>query len=144
MKKIFTTDQILYFLDFCNKLDQKKSNDIGIKARWKLKKVMDLMVPVARQFEEFKASEVAKIRSEFVNDEKSELIDEEKRDIKEEYKEDFQSAVNELNKSIEDMLKETHEFEYDRIDMDSIVNSLPDDTTLSFDDISVIALMLDN
>lgn len=162
MKKIFTTLDVLNIVSFNNKLTEEKNNAMGIKVRWALKKAVGCMTKDAADFEEFRETEVRKIQEEFFGEEKSkeivkpkldsngkEILDEDGnqltetlRQVKDEYLDAYQVAISSLNANLEEITKEKHEYEYKGVDIDSLVETLPDDTALTFEDLSMLDIIL--
>lgn len=162
MKKTFTTLDVLNIVSFNNKLTEEKNNAMGIKVRWALKKAVGCMTKDAADFEEFRETEVRKIQEEFFGEEKSkevvkpkldsngkEILDEDGnqltetvRQVKDEYLDAYQVAISSLNANLEEITKEKHEYEYKGVDIDSLVETLPDDTALTFEDLSMLDIIL--
>lgn len=142
MKKDLTTAQVLYLLDFYGGMDEAKLNELGIKVRWALKKAVSAIYPIAKQFEDFRKEEIEKIRAEYATPEKSIIEqdgEETKRSVKDEYKDAYQKELDELNKTLRELLDEHHEFEYSGVDMDAVVESLPDNSVFTFKEIEVLS-----
>ena len=162
MKKTFTTLDVLNIIAFNNKLTEEKNNAMGVKVRWALKKAVGCMIKDATDFEEFRDAEVKKIQDEFFGDEKSkeiikpkldadgkEMLDENgnqitesARQVKDEYLDAYQAAISALNANLEDIVKEKHDYEYKGADIDALVESLPDDTALTFEDLNLLDIIL--
>ena len=162
MKKTFNTLEVLNIVGFNNQLTEEKNAAMGIKVRWALKNALKTLVTDAQQFEEFREAELQKIRNEFFNDEKSEeltrkklddngnpILDEEGneveetiRQIKNEYVDNYQVAISKIQQELDDILREKHEYEYKGVDIDALVETLPNDTALTFEDVNMLDLIL--
>ena len=162
MKKTFNTLEVLNIVGFNNQLTEEKNAAMGIKVRWALKNALKTLISDAQQFEEFREAELQKIRNEFFNDEKSEeltrkkldndgnpVLDEEGneveetvRQIKNEYVDNYQVAISKLQQELDDILREKHEYEYKGVDINALVETLPDDTALTFEDVNMLDLIL--
>ena len=59
--------------------------------------------------------------------------------IKDEYREKYEEAVKELNSQLEKLLSETDEVVFNSIDLDSLVESAPDNS-ITIDDVDMISL----
>ena len=162
MNKTFNTLEVLNIVGFNNQLTEEKNAAMGIKVRWALKNALKTLISDAQQFEEFREAELQKIRDEFFNDEKSEevsrpqlddngnpVLDEEGnevqetvRQIKKEFIDDYQITISKLQQELDDILKEKHEYEYKGVDINALVETLPDDTALTFEDVNMLDLIL--
>lgn len=142
MKRNLTTAQVLYLLDFYGGMNEAKLNELGIKVRWALKRAVSSVYPIAKQFEDFRKEEIEKIRAEYATPEKSVIEqdgEETKRSIKDEFKEAYQKDLDSLNKTLRELLDEQHEFEYGGVNMDTVVESLPDDSVFTFKDLEILS-----
>lgn len=162
MKKTFNTLEVLNIVAFQNQLTEEKNAAMGLKTRWALKNAISTLLPDAQKFEEFRDSEIQKIRDEYFGEEKSEEITRPKKDengesvldedgkeveetvrqIKDEFIDAYQVAMSKLQQELNDILAEKHEYEYKGINMDTFVESLPDDTTLTFEDVNMLDAIL--
>lgn len=64
------------------------------------------------------------------------------RQVKDEYLDAYQVAISALNANLEDIVKEKHDYEYKGADIDALVESLPDDTALTFEDLNMLDIIL--
>lgn len=164
MKKTFSVAEILNIISFYQHInaDENKAKEIGTKIRWALKKAISTMTDDAKNFEEFRTNEIDKIRNEFFTDEKSkevvtpklnkdgepELDDEGNqltetvREVNPEFKDDYDKAIKELNDSLTEIASEEHEYEYKGVNMDDFVDSLSNNTSLTFEELSVLDAVL--
>ena len=166
MKKTFTMLDVLNITAFYSQLNKEenkaKADEIGVKVRWSLKKAVSTMINDVRQFEEFRDSEIEKIRDEYFSEEKSQkverpkldengnqvldsdgnVINETQREVKPEFIDDYKKAIETLNESLNEITKEQHTYEYAGVDMDAFIESLPDKPALTFDDLNLIDAVL--
>lgn len=142
MIKKFTVSDVINIVVFYNGFTEEKLSELGVKVRWRIKKAIDLFLADAKRFEDFRNSEIQKIRDEYFTEEKSfETIQNDDktktvRIVKDEYKDEYEKALNGLSASLEEILKEEHEYEYRGFDVDEFIDNLSDDTTLTFDDLN--------
>lgn len=166
MKKTFIMSEVLniaaFYAQLNNEENKAKADEIGVKVRWALKKAVSTMAPDVKQFEEFRDSEVQKIREEFFSEEKSQSVErpevDEKgnqkldedgnilmqtvQEVKPEYVDDYKKAIDTLNESLNEIAKEQHTYEYNGIDMDAFISKLPDEMVLTFDDLNLLDAVL--
>lgn len=162
MNKTFNTLEALNIVGFNNQLTEEKNAAMGLKIRWALKNAIAIILPDAQKFEEFRDAEIQKIRDEYFGDEKSEEITRQKKDengepildkdgkeveetvrqIKDEFIDAYQITMSKLQQELNDILMEKHEYEYKGINIDAFVESLPDDTVLTFEDVNMIDAIL--
>ena len=141
-----------------SQLNEAKLDDIPIKLRFYIKKLITKIAPDIQEFEKFRDEELKKLQDEYGTDEKSyeieekvlgedgkPVLDEEgketfqtNRKVKEEYLEEYQKKVNTLNEKLVEILSEKNSYECNAYDVDAFVDGLADDTTLTFDDINML------
>ena len=154
MKKTLDINKLeaINIVAFYNQMPEEVAAELGIKIRWVLKKVVAKILPDAKEFEEFRDKEIKNLQERFFTDEKSEegfqtkvdengnpILDESGtevtepiRKIKEEYMNEYQEAVADLNHKLEEILTERCTYQFDGVNMDEFVASLPDDTKIDF------------
>lgn len=166
MKKTFTMHEVLniagFYAQLNNEENKAKADEIGVKVRWALKKAVSTMASDVKQFEEFRDSEVQKIREEFFSEEKSHTVERPELDengdqkldeegnvlmqsvqeVKPEYIDDYKKAIDTLNESLSEIAREEHTYEYGGISMDAFIEKLPDNTVLTFDDLNLLDAVL--
>lgn len=74
-------------------------------------------------------------------DETGAEVTEAARKIKEEYMDDYRAAVDELNNKLNEIVMEQNKVELNCVDFDEFVESLPDDTKLSIEDLTMLSFM---
>lgn len=148
-----------------NQLTPEKIEAIPIKVRFALKRAMAKIMPDVKEFETFRDDEVKKFHDSYSTDEKSygaiepildndgNTIKDENgveqtqtvRKVRDEYLEDFKAEGHKLDEKLTEILKETNVYEYNSADIDGMVENLPDDTPLEWNDINILdALLTDN
>ena len=154
MKKNFNTIEVINIVSFINNvMTDEQKNALPTKVKWYLKKNMDKLVPIAKNFEEFRDGEVATLQKDWFIDEKSEEYTEVKkgendedinvpmRKIKAEYMDEYNNAVNELNAKLQEILMDNNVVEIATFDMDSFVENMPDDSPVDFDCLNILSFM---
>ena len=162
MKKTLTTLDVLNIIAWNNSLTQEKLNAIPLKIRFALKKAIGHMMPDVKQFEEFRDEELKKIQSGYIDNGKTEEVVETIKDkdgnpildengaertqsvqkIKDEYTSEYQGRINELNKKLGEIVMEKTTYEYNGANIVEMVENLPDDTPLAFEDIDMLDALL--
>lgn len=154
MKKNFNTIEVINIVSFINNvMTDEQKNALPTKVKWYLKKNMDKLVPIAKNFEEFRDGEVATLQKDWFTDEKSEEYTEVKkgendedinvpmRKIKAEYMDEYNNAVNDLNAKLQEILMDNNVVEIATFDMDSFVENMPDDSPVDFDCLNILSFM---
>ena len=162
MTKTFNTLETLNIVSFINNnMSESQIKELPTKVRWNLKKNMDKLIPTAKRFEEFRDELIKELQTNYFNDEKSYEYTETKRDddgnpilnedgieettqmrkIKDEYQEEYEAALQELNGKLQEILGEKSDYEINVINMDAFVDSLPDDTKIDYDCLSILSFM---
>lgn len=158
MKKELTNMEVINIVSWIESLSEEKLNTVPIKIKFNLKRVFNKLIPDAKQYEDFRNEEIKKIQAEYFNDEKSnkvlQTITDEKGEpvldddgkaktqevyqIKEEYSDELNTAISDLNKKLDQILKEKNTYEYNSIDIDSFVENMPEDSPLEWNDINML------
>lgn len=161
MKKIFKNVEIVNIVEYFNQLKPDVLDEIPLKIRWNLKKNIDKIKPMAVSYENFRNECVVKLQKEWFNEERSEKfmktkvdangnpvldvngneITEPQRRIKKEYIDQYTKAVGEINEKLIEIGQEDNEIEISTFDMDAFVDSLPDDTKIEFDTLTMLSFM---
>jgi hypothetical protein len=143
---------------WANQLSKEKMDAIPLKVKYALKKIVSKLDPDAKAFEEFRNQEFERIRNKYFTDEKSykktetvmdendePVVDEngieQTREIlvvKDEFLNDYQDEIKLLNEKLNEILLEKNTYEYNKCDIEDMVNNLPDDTPLEWDDINLL------
>lgn len=113
---------------------------LPVKIRWQLKKNMNILNKMAAEFEEFKTSLEEELRAKYVDDEYSYDAENGERKVKEEYLEEYRAAVTDINQKLYDVLSEEEEITLNVIDMDALMEALPDDAPLNDSDFDMLSL----
>lgn len=161
MKKIFKNIEVLNIVAYVNQMSKEKLDELPLKFRWNLKKNMDKLRPIAESYETFRNERVQELQREWFNEEKSEEfmqtktdengepmkdedgneITETMRKIKDEYLEEYQNVVGELNGKLNEIAYEDNGVDIATIDFDTFIDSLPDESKIDFDDITMLSFM---
>lgn len=157
MKKSMYVIECVQLVNYFNQLSKDEMDALPLKVKWSVKRAMDKMVPDVKAFEEFRDAESAKIREKYFDDShtkkvmlpkmdadgKPELdadgneVLEEGLQIKDEYLEAHEAEIKDLNKKLEEILRERNTYEYNRIDIDDYIDSI-DEKAVSFTTLSLI------
>ena len=113
---------------------------LPVKIRWQLKKNMNALNKLANEFEEFKISLEEELRNKYVSDEYSYDAENGERKVKEEYLEEYRTAVTDINQKLYEVLSEEEEITLNVIDMDALMEALPDDAPLNDSDFDMLSL----
>ena len=161
MKKNFKNIEVLNIVAYVNNMSKEKVDELPLKFRWNLKKNMDKLRPIAESYETFRNERIQELQTEWFNEEKSEEfmqpqidengnpikdedgneITEPMRKIKDEYMDDYRKVVNELNDKLNEIAYENNEVEISTVDFDAFIDSLPDDSNINFDDVTMLSFM---
>ena len=117
----------------------ERLSTLPVKVRWNLKKNMNLMIKMDQDFQEFKASEEKPIFDKYGDDEHS-YVEGTQRKVKEEFLEEYQKDVAKINEKLYEILNTTQEVELFVIDMDEMIETLPDDAPLTDADFDMLSL----
>ena len=160
--KTFSTLEIINIIAFLNNnVKEEQMKELPTKFRWNLKKNTDRITPIARRFEEFREDLVKELQNVYFTDEKSYEYTETKTDengnpvlksdgteettsmkkVKDEYMDDYNEAVKELNAKLQEILMEKNDVEINAMNLDNLVEALPDDTCIDFDCLSILCFM---
>lgn len=113
---------------------------LPVKIRWQLKKNMNALNKLTNEFEEFKISLEEELRNKYVSDEYSYDAENGERKVKEEYLEEYRAAVTDINQKLYEVLSEEEEITLNVIDMDALMEALPDDAPLNDSDFDMLSL----
>ena len=163
IKKSFSTLETLNIVAFANQFtaDNEKMDCLSLKFKWNLSKNMKKLAPISREYEEFRDKELQKLQGEWFDEEHSDEIMQPKigadgkpevdengaevteaaRKIKDEYMDEYREAVDELNNKLNEIVMEQNKVELNCVDFDEFVESLPDDTKLSIEDLTMLSFM---
>ena len=154
VNKNFSTFEVINIVSFINKvMTDEQKNALPTKIKWYLKKNMDKLVPIAKDFEEFRDGEINTLQKDWFTEEKSDEYTEERKDennevvnvpmrkIKPEFMDEYNVAVSDLNAKLQEILMDNNVVEITTFDMDSFVDNLPDDTPINFDCLNILSFM---
>lgn len=159
MKKAFRNIEVLNIYSYVNQLTKEKADELPLKFRWNLKKNMDKFRPIAERYEAFRNEQLQQLQKSWFNDEKSEEFMQPKTDeagnpvldadgnqetetmrkIKDEFIDDYKKATEELNAKLSEIAFEDNIVDIATVDFDSFVDSLPEDSHLDFDDLTMLS-----
>jgi len=163
IKKSFSTLETLNIVAFANQFtaDTEKMDCLPLKFKWNLTKNMKKLAPISQEYEEFRNGELQKLQNSWFDEEHSDEIMQPKigadgkpevdetgaeiteaaRKIKDEYMDEYREAVDELNNKLNEIVMEQNKVELNCVDFDEFVESLPDDTKLSIEDLTMLSFM---
>ena len=96
-----------------------------------------------RPFIEIRKEMTDNIKEKYFDDEHSEehMIDDQNvRKVKEEYMSDYTKDINEVNKKLNDFMMEKIDLNLFEIDMENLMDNLPEDASISMEDIEVLSV----
>lgn len=160
MRKTFMNIEVANIVAYFNQATEALKV-LPLKTRWALKKNLETLIPAAQNIDKFRNDVTEELREQYFSDEKSDVVmvpetdaegnpvlDEngeevlqEGRRVKEEFMAEFNEKVNALNKEIQELWVESAEYEISCIDLDAFVESLPDDTDISFELVEMLSFM---
>lgn len=157
--------EVLNIVAWYSQLSDKKQSELPMKLRFYLKKFITKISEDAKEFEVFRDQEVKNLQNKYSSDEKSheeaspvldndgnpvveddgtnktEMI----RKVNDEFIEEYQLDVQNLNSKISELLNDKNTYEVTTYDIEKMVEGLPDDTALEFEDINILdAIFTDN
>ena len=163
MKTISITNfEALNIVAWANQLTEEKLSKLDFKIRWALHKATTKISQDVKDFEKFRNGEVMKLQQAFFNDEKSEEYQEmvmgedgepqmddndnpvykTMRKVKDEYMTEYQTAINELNRKIEEVLAEKNNYEIATADINGFVDTLEQPDPLTFSDLEMLDALI--
>ena len=157
MKKQLYVLEAVNIIGYFNQLDKDSMEALPLKVKWTVKRAMDKMIPDVKAFEEFRDAESAKSRDKYFDETHTEKVMVPKMDadgkpehdedgnevleeglkIKDEYLDSYEEEIKDLNKKLEDILRERNTYEYNRIDIDDYIDSI-DEKAVDFTTLSLI------
>lgn len=159
MTKTLTLGEAKAFINWFINFKKDKIKALPIKIQWKLLSNAKKIEPEVKRFDEFRDEAIIDLQREYFGDEKSEeatipaldefgkeILDEDGnpvmdnvRKVKEEYFQEYQNKINEINKSISELLLEKNDYEISEINIDKILDELPEDTDIELEDIEIMS-----
>jgi hypothetical protein len=76
-----------------------------------------------------------------VLDEDGNPVLEEGRTVKPEFMDEYKEKIDEINKSIREVLAEESEYDFKELNVEEIIDKLPEDTKIELSDIEMISLI---
>ena len=161
MKKIFKNIEVLNIVAFINQMPKEKADELPLKFRWNLKKNFDKLRPIAESYENFRDEQLKQFQSKWFDEEhsyefmqtkigvdgKPELdadgneVTEPARKIKDEFMDAYKEDVGEINAKLNEIAYEDNEIEIIAYDFDALIDTLPEDSKLDFDDLTMLSFM---
>lgn len=163
IEKQFSCLECLNIYAFLNQFtaNSEKMDCLPLKFKWNLSKNMKKLAPISQEYEEFRNGELQKLQNSWFDEEHSDEIMQPKigadgkpevdetgaevteaaRKIKDEYMDEYREAVDELNNKLNEIVMEQNKVELNCVDFDEFVESLPDDTKLSIEDLTMLSFM---
>lgn len=148
MTKIFTTIDIVTICAWykaCREKEEQPLNNLPLKIQWILKKNITTLQPIAENFLSFRDENEKNVQMKYADDEHSyEDVDENNqavRKIRDEYQEQFQNDLNEINNKLNEIAMEQNEVEIEFLNIESLIEELPEHSTLTIDDLEILNFM---
>ena len=152
--KTLQTIEILNIVAFLNEaIESKKIDELGIKARWAIKKSLKELHEVDSKFKEFKEELESGLKDAyFMNDEKSETtkliqkdengqdVEVDGRKIKAEFMAEYNQALEDINAKLREVLFDDNEVAINVFDVDNEIDKLSDDTKFTFEDLEMLSV----
>ena len=159
MTKNFYTAAIVNVVGYFSQVDPAKIAVLPTKMRWYIKKNLGKMLPIAKQFEDFRGEIVGEFQKKWfdeehsdegmqdkvdkdgnpVKDEMGNVVTEAMRKIKPEYIKDYEAAATEINKKLNEILLEKVDVEITPINLDGFVESMDDDCPITMEDLDILS-----
>lgn len=160
MKK-FKISEAQAIIKWFNDFREDRIKTLPIKTQWDLLSNIKLLEPSVEKFEEFREGLLKDLQDEFFGEEKSvknkipqrdangnKILDEDGnpiledgRTVKPEFMGEYREKIEEINKSIVEVLSEESEYDFKELDVDQIIERLPNDTKVELSDIEMISLI---
>lgn len=162
MKKTLTTLDTIAIVKWNAELTDDKKLAIPMKVRFHLKKAISKMQSNVELFDTFRNEELRKIQSNYINSQKTTEVTENVVDndgnpvlddnglqltetvykINDEYMKDYQAEIDDLNNRLNEMLMKTNTYEYNGVNIENMVDNLPENTPLTFEDLDMLDAIL--
>ena len=153
-----TNFEAINIVAFYNQLTQEKLDALPQKTAWWLLRAVKKIQPDVKDFEDFRNDKIKAVQEEYFGEEKSietavtkldengnPVLDESGaemtepgRKVKKEYEEEYQAAIEKLNTDIQEILMEKNEYVVNTVNMDDVVEALPDNNALTTQDLQMI------
>lgn len=162
MKKNLYVVEAVNCVAFYNQLINNKEtmDKLPLKIKWNLKRAIEKISVDAKAYEEFRDTELQKIRDVYfdethanktmlpeldesgnpvVDDDGNEVM-KDGLQVKDEYLEEYQKAIGELNARLDEILKEQNTYEYNGVNIDDYIDTI--DESIGFDTLDMIDAIL--
>lgn len=162
MKKNLYVVEAVNCVAFYNQLINNKEtmDKLPLKIKWNLKRAIEKISVDAKAYEEFRDTELQKIREVYfdethanktmlpeldesgnpvVDDDGNEVM-KDGLQVKDEYLEEYQKAIGELNARLDEILKEQNTYEYNGVNIDDYIDTI--DESIGFDTLDMIDAIL--
>lgn len=162
MKKNLYVVEAVNCVAFYNQLINNKEtmDKLPLKIKWNLKRAIEKISVDAKAYEEFRDTELQKIRDVYfdethanktmlpeldesgnpvVDDDGNEVM-KDGLQVKDEYLEEYQKAIGELNSRLDEILKEQNTYEYNGVNIDDYIDTI--DESIGFDTLDMIDAIL--
>lgn len=162
MKKNLYVVEAVNCVAFYNQLINNKEtmDKLPLKIKWNLKRAIEKISVDAKAYEEFRDTELQKIRDVYfdethanktmlpeldesgnpvVDDDGNEVM-KDGLQVKDEYLEEYQKAIGELNARLDEILKEQNTYEYNGVNIDDYIDTI--DESIGFETLDMIDAIL--
>lgn len=127
---------------------EKRLNSLSVGALWAIRKNMQKIEDIAKNFNEFKNGLEEELKDNFYNDEKSEdaVIEDENgenvsvRRVKKDYIEEYQNKLTEVNNKLDNLAMTKEELEFSAINMDEEIERIGSECSLNIDDLDILSI----
>lgn len=157
--KTFKVYEIVALVNWYEGFYESKLRELPIKTQWLLDKNIKAMVADAKDFMTFREGIMKNIQEKYFTDEKAEDFETEQKDengnivkdengkvvmqkmkkVKDEFLEEYQKELEGINNELESVASEEKEYTVSLIDIDGLIEGLPDDSNINIDDLNMIA-----
>ena len=159
--KNFKISEAQAIIRWFNSFREERIKTMPIKVQWNLLSNIKLLEPSVQKFEEFREGLLKGLQDEYFGEEKSDedmipqrdadgntVLDEdgnpvleEGRTVKPEFMDEYREKIEEINKSIREVLAEETEYDFKEINVEEIIDKLPEDTKVELSDIEMMSLI---
>jgi hypothetical protein len=157
--KTFKVYEIVALVNWYEGFYKSKLRELPIKTQWLLDKNIKTMVADAKDFMTFREGIMKNIQEKYFTDEKTEDFESEQKDengnivrdengkvvmqkmkkVKDEFLKEYQKELEGINNELESVASEEKEYAISLIDIDGLIEGLPDDSNIDIDDLNMIA-----
>ena len=157
--KTFKVYEIVALVNWYEVFYESKLRELPIKIQWLLDKNIKTMVADAKDFMTFREGIMKNIQKKYFTDEKAEDFETEQKDengnivkdengkvviqkmkkVKDEFLKEYQKELEGINNELESVASEEKEYAISLIDIDGLIEGLPDDSDINIDDLNMIA-----